>query len=108
MNLLTQPKTTRTVLAAIWLLVATTGALYAEAAPKALSDAEVKQLIIQESISSYPGNCPCPYNAASNGSRCGRRSAYSRPGGYSPLCYDGDVSEKMVNDYRKKHSLSKP
>jgi len=46
---------------------------------------------IQQSINNYSGNCPCPYNRASNGSRCGKRSAYSRPGGYSPLCYSSDV-----------------
>lgn len=40
-----------------------------------LSDEQVKKAIIQESISNYPGNCPCPYNSARNGSRCGGRSA---------------------------------
>ena len=52
-----------------------------------LSDDDVRKLMIQESISSYHGSCPCPYNFAANGSQCGRRSAYSRPGGASPLCY---------------------
>ena len=33
------------------------------------------------------GSCDCPYDRASNGSRCGGRSAYSRPGGRSPICY---------------------
>ena len=33
------------------------------------------------------GSCPCPYNIASDGSICGERSAYSRSGGYEPLCY---------------------
>lgn len=68
-----------------------------------LSDAEVKQEIIQESIASYPGNCPCPYNSASNGSRCGGRSAYSRKGGYGPKCYEGDVTEAMVKEWRARH-----
>ena len=36
---------------------------------------EIKRLMIQESISHYPGHCPCPYNLASNGSQCGGRSA---------------------------------
>jgi len=62
---------------------------------------EIKQKIIQQSIESYPGNCPCPYNKASNGSRCGKRSAYSRAGGYAPLCYPEDVSERMVKEYRR-------
>ena len=31
--------------------------------------------------------CNCPYNRKSNGHRCGKTSAWSRPGGNSPLCY---------------------
>lgn len=62
----------------------------------------IKQKIIQQSIESYPGNCPCPYNTASNGSRCGKRSAYNRAGGYAPLCYPEDVSERMVSEFKKR------
>jgi hypothetical protein len=58
--------------------------------------ARLKRQLIQESIEQYSGSCPCPYNSASNGSSCGRRSAYSRPGGASPLCYPSDVTESMV------------
>lgn len=68
-----------------------------------LTDAQVKQQIIQESIQSYHGSCPCPYSVAKNGSRCGKRSAYSRPGGAAPLCYEGDVTEPMLRDWRKRH-----
>lgn len=68
-----------------------------------LSDQEIKKRIIQASIASYPGNCPCPYNSARNGSRCGGRSAWSRQGGYSPICYENDVTEEMVNNWRKSH-----
>lgn len=68
-----------------------------------LSDAEVRQQIIQESIDAYPGNCPCPYNLASNGSRCGRRSAYSRGGGYAPLCYPEDVTPEIVRHWRARN-----
>ena len=52
---------------------------------------EQVQNIINQSIASYPGVCACPYSTASNGSKCGRRSAYSKPGGYDPLCYPEDV-----------------
>ena len=62
----------------------------------------IKQRIIKESIDSYPRNCPCPYNSAKNGSRCGKRSAYNRAGGYAPLCYPEDVSDKMVKEYKNK------
>lgn len=37
------------------------------------------------------GSCPCPYNVASDGSVCGGRSAYSRSGGYEPVCYESDI-----------------
>jgi hypothetical protein len=65
-----------------------------------LSDAEVKKAIIAESIGNYSGSCPCPYNAARNGTKCGKRSAYSRPGGASPICYDSDVTAEMIKRWR--------
>ena len=70
---------------------------------KAPSDAQIKQILIDESIAAYSGNCPCPYNTARNGSRCGRRSAYTREGGEAPLCYPKDVSAEMVQSYRDQH-----
>jgi len=69
----------------------------------ALTDIQIKQRIIKESIANYPGNCPCPYNYARNGSRCGGRSAYSRAGGYEPICYPADVTQEMVKEYRATH-----
>jgi hypothetical protein len=74
---------------------------FASAAP---NDAEVKQLIIQESIASYPGNCPCPYNRAANGSKCGKRSAWSKAGGYSPICYEEEVTPQMIDEWRRQHA----
>jgi hypothetical protein len=74
------------------------GMSFASAAP---SDDEVKQLIIQESIASYPGNCPCPYNRAANGSNCGKRSAWSKAGGYSPICYPEEVTQQMIDQWRR-------
>jgi hypothetical protein len=71
-----------------------------------LSDAQVRQAIIQDSIARYQATghpCACPDNLARNGSRCGRRSAYSRPGGASPLCFDRDVTDGMVADWRRAH-----
>ena len=35
----------------------------------------------------YSGSCPCPHSIASDGSICGDRSAWSKPGGYEPSCY---------------------
>lgn len=68
-----------------------------------VSDSEIKKMIISESINSYPGRCPCPYNSAKNGSRCGGRSAWSKAGGYSPICYDSDVTDEMVSRWRATH-----
>lgn len=69
-----------------------------------LTDSQIKALLIQKSISSYPGTCPCPYSVNRAGHRCGKRSAYSKPGGRTPLCYPSDVTQKMIEDYRKQHS----
>lgn len=67
-----------------------------------VSDASIVKMIIQESTDGYPGNCPCPYNSARNGSRCGKRSAYSRDGGYAPVCYEEDVTKEMIKEYRTR------
>jgi len=74
-----------------------------DAVAQTLADDQVKQEIIKQSVASYPGRCPCPWNLASNGSRCGKRSAYSRAGGYSPVCYAQDVTPEMIKQYRLAH-----
>lgn len=67
-----------------------------------IADSTIIQILMEESISSYHGSCPCPYNSAKNGSRCGKRSAYSRPNGYAPLCFKEDVSKDMIQQYRSQ------
>lgn len=71
-------------------------------ARSSLNDDQIREQMIRESISSYSGSCPCPYNSARNGSSCGKRSAYSRPGGAAPLCYKSDISDEMVRAWRKR------
>jgi hypothetical protein len=71
---------------------------------KSLSDGQIRKILIDESIAAYSGNCPCPYSTARNGSRCGKRSAWSRAGGEEPLCYAKDVSAAMVQEYRNAHA----
>jgi hypothetical protein len=56
-----------------------------------------KKKMIQQSINSYSGSCPCPYNTTKRGHRCGKRSAYSKPGGASPLCYERDIAEESAS-----------
>jgi len=65
------------------------------------SSQEIKESIITQSIQQYPGVCACPYSVMRNGRACGRRSAYSKPGGYSPKCYPQDVSDEEVARYMK-------
>ncbi|MEN4573584.1 hypothetical protein ABEG61_22025 [Pantoea agglomerans] len=74
-----------------------------EAKTSKQSDDQIRQLIIEDSIASYPGVCACPFNAARNGSSCGRRSAWSKQGGYAPVCYKKEISKEMVDDWRNSH-----
>jgi hypothetical protein len=67
-----------------------------------LADQEITQQLIARSLASYPGSCPCPYNSDRAGRRCGGRSAYSRPCGYAPLCFESDITSDMIDDYRRK------
>lgn len=71
----------------------------------ALTDDQIKQLMINESIASYPSVCACPYSVTRNGSMCGGRSAYSKPGGYDPLCYKTDVTKAMLDSYKRRNNL---
>ena len=50
--------------------------------------------IIQDSISRYPGKCPCPYSVMSNGKKCGKKSAYYKTGGFQLICYLSDITKK--------------
>lgn len=66
------------------------------------TDAQLKQQLVEQSIAAYPGRCPCPYHTDRAGRRCGARSAYSRRGGYAPLCYTSDVSDEALQRAREK------
>ena len=84
------------------VLLLALGIAAAQTTKAAKTDAEIRQEIIKQSIASYKGSCPCPYCVDRAGRMCGRRSAYSRPGGASPICYEKDVTQKKVDDYRKR------
>lgn len=64
---------------------------------------KVRELMIQKFIASYSGNCPCPYNTAKNGSSCGKRSAYSKAGGYTPYCYKTEIDDNAVKEFLKNN-----
>jgi hypothetical protein len=70
--------------------------------PAHADDSSDRQKMIAESIRNYSGNCPCPYNTDRAGRSCGQRSAYSKPGGASPLCYPSDISDAMLKQWRER------
>jgi hypothetical protein len=88
----------RQVLAQIAALFLLTSVCWSEV----VSDEQIKRVIIQESISAYQGSCPCPYSTDRAGRVCGKRSAWSRAGGDAPLCYESDVTDEMVKQFRKR------
>ena len=93
----------RTLLPLMVLIVGMLSGNTAQAKKNALSDDEVKQQIIDDSIAGYSGTCACPFNSARNGSSCGRRSAWSRAGGYTPTCYKKEVTKQMVTEWRQSN-----
>jgi hypothetical protein len=71
----------------------------------ALTAAAIVAILIQASRHQYHATghpCACPDDRARNGSLCGGRSARSRPGGASPLCYPSDVTAAMIESYRNR------
>lgn len=80
-------------------------------ATKGMSDAEIRQAIVKESIASYKGICPCPYSMHPDGRQCGHRSAFSKSASATkgaidgPICYEINVTLKMIEEYRLKAAL---
>lgn len=68
-----------------------------------LSDVEVRELIIKQSIDRHDGDCPCPYSKNSKGNICGGNSAWSREGGIKPICYEDQVSDAHIRKWRARH-----
>lgn len=66
-----------------------------------LTDKQIRQQIITESLQAYSGSCPCPYSTMRNGSLCGQRSAWSRSGGSKPICYENEVTAEMIAHWRR-------
>jgi hypothetical protein len=80
------------------------GSLLSGTATAEVSDAEIRQLLIARSLANYSGNCPCPDFVDRAGRRCGARSAYIKQGGQSPLCYPRDITEEMIQKYRREQT----
>ena len=87
---------------ALFLLILTAPA-FARQQP---DDSETRQQIIDHSVADYLATghpCACPYNTARNGSNRGGRSAYSKRGGASPICYPSDVTDQMISSWKRQH-----
>jgi hypothetical protein len=72
-----------------------------------MTAAAIAAAIVQASRAEYHAGgrpCACPDDRARNGSSCGGRSAYSRPGGAAPLCYLSDVTAAMIESYRQRQA----
>lgn len=67
-----------------------------------IPETAIIQRIIAFSIGNYSGSCACPYSTDRGGRKCGSRSAYSKPGGYSPICYPQDVTASMIEAFRRQ------
>jgi hypothetical protein len=68
-----------------------------------LTDAAITAIIIAASVAAYKAMgrpCACPEDTMRNGRICGGSSAWSRPGGFKPLCYATDITPAMINAYR--------
>jgi hypothetical protein len=74
-------------------------------ANKPMSDAEIRTAIVKESIAKYKGACPCPYSTHPDGTQCGYRSAFHKDSAAKPLCYEINVTLKMIDEYRLKSIL---
>ena len=66
------------------------------------SDADIREQIVKDSIANYKGICPCPYSIHPDGTQCGYRSAFHKNSSTKPICYEINVTLKMVDEYRAK------
>jgi hypothetical protein len=79
------------------------------------SEAEIRDILVRESIARYSGSCACPYHRKFNEKlfrfpnnfrdhplvKCGADSEYIRPGGPTVFCYGTDVPAELVAAYRE-------
>ena len=74
-------------------------------ANKPMSDAQIRSAIVKESVAKYKRACPCPYSTHPDGTQCGYRSAFHKDPTAKPICYEINVTLKMVDEYRLKLAL---
>lgn len=69
----------------------------------ALTNAQIKQKIIERSIAEYLNSyliCPCPYSKDKYGNPCGENNAWTVSKHKSVYCYPADVPASAVQQYR--------
>ena len=74
-------------------------------ANKPMSDSQIRSAIVKESVAKYKGACPCPYSTHPDGTQCGHRSAFHKNPATKPICYEINVTLKMIDEYRLKLAL---
>lgn len=77
------------------------------AVPKGMTDKQIRHLLVEGSISTFPGECPCPFSKDSKGKVCGDNSQYFiSPGDL--YCYEDDITDDMINKFRKDNHVNDP
>lgn len=72
--------------------------------PSSFTDSQIRWLLIGGGHTSNEEPCQCPWDRDVDGSVCGERSAYCRPNGDAPVCYESDVSDETVQAWRDAHT----
>lgn len=71
------------------------------------TDEEVKIEVLRDYLRYHLtsiGPCPCPDFRASNDSRCGGRSSFSKGWRAGVLCYKDQIRDFMIDDWRTNNS----
>lgn len=58
----------------------------------------VSGYLSEEKTEEYIGNCMCPYDLADDGTRCGSRSAWSKPKGETPQCDYSKITHQDIDE----------
>jgi hypothetical protein len=70
------------------------------AEPEPPASPRVEDILKQIREHCYPtllnDRCPCPESRASDGTRCGKRSAYCKAAGKEPLCFVSEVPKEYI------------
>ena len=71
--------------------------------PDPMTQDDLRDLLLDNSVASYPGYCPCPYSRNVDGFECGVEAAYYKPGGFRIKCYPQNLKGQDYIFYRKNN-----